>query len=118
MRKNYIMAATIWLTALASAGAIGYMIYGLGHNFRNITESFIDLIPLFAVTLTFVVSMVLALKIMTRHGNSAKTIVQIWFSILLIVSLTAFVSFFGLLIAPAAYFLYLGMARNGSAKPA
>ena len=118
MKKGFIVAAIIWLSLLAVVATVGYLIYSLGPRSRPISEGLSDLLPLFIIYFGFLGFMWLAIELNVDRPETAKTIIQIWFTILFLVSLTAVVSLLGLLIAPAAYFLFQAMTGKGEPKAA
>ncbi len=116
IRKGYVVFAMVWLLAVAFIGTIGYLIYGLNLPHRPIFEGISDLMPLFIIVGGFVALMMLAIKLRFSRPDLSRTIVEVWFAILFLVSLTAVVSLLGLLVAPAAYYLYLSISKKDPAK--
>ncbi|PPD58209.1 hypothetical protein JP09_005305 [Dehalogenimonas etheniformans] len=114
MKKGYVTAAAAWLASLAVI-AIGYSIFQ--SRYVHITWSlseFLDPLKFFTVGLPILalLSLCLALALFHRAVRLSKTLVQISFGILLVLSLTAMLSILGLLVAPAAWFAYQGIAKN------
>jgi len=116
IRKGYVVFAVIWLSILTFIATVGYLIYGITGPHRPIYEGILDLAPPFVIVGVFVTLTTLAIKLRFNRPDLSRTIVEVWFAILLLISLTAFVSILGLLIAPVAYYLYLSMSRTDPAK--
>jgi hypothetical protein len=116
IRKGYVVFEMVWLSAIAFIVIIGYLVYGLTGPHRSVFEGILDLMPLFIIVGGFVALMMLALKLRFNRPNLSRTIVEVWFAILLLVSFTAVVSLLGLLVAPAAYYLFLSMSKKDHAK--
>ena len=116
IRKGYVVFAMVWLSALVLIATVSYLLYGLNGPRRPVAEGIIDLLPLFIILGGFIALMTVAIKLRHNRPELAKTIIQIWFAILLLVSLTAVASLLGLLVAPAAYYLYLSMSKTDPAK--
>ena len=120
MKKGFIIAAAVWLASLAVI-AIGYSIFQPRSYHINWSPSeFLDPAKFFVVGLPILAIALLfgSLRLLRNHEQGAKTMVQMAFTVLIILSATAIFSLFGLLMAPAAWFAYQAMASNGQTKAA
>ena len=120
MKKGYIIAAAVWLGLLAVI-ALAYSITHPNEFHINWALSeFSDPLKFVTVGLPILILGLLvgSLALARDHERVARTMVQISFVILLVLSVTAILSVFGLLIAPAAWFAYRAMAGNGQQKAA
>lgn len=120
MKKGFIIAAAAWLASLAII-FISYSIFQ--PNQVHITWSLREFLDPFKFITAGLPSLALilllfALALIQNHPHRAKTMVQMSFGILVILSLTGVLSVFGLLMAPAAWFAHNAMAGNGQAKTA
>ena len=118
MKKGYIVAAIVWLTALAATAILTSV---LRPNSLHINWSLTELLKPGGVIIVLIPSIALLLlffALMLNRGQPriAKIIVSVSFAILLVLTLVGSISLWGLVFAPAAFFLYKAVAGNNSPK--